>query len=214
MKLHYAKMSPYAQKVMIAFREKNVEFTPVIVQFMDPESYGKFKKLYPIGKVPMLELNDGTLIPESTSIVEYLDEKYTTGTKLIPTDKELARKVRHWDRMFDLYLGNAVSTLFFDGLKPKDKQNSEEVATCKVQIEYMYQLMDKELAKSKFAVGDAFTMADCTAYAPLFYAKDLAPFAGYKNVVSYFGRLMERASVRETLNEVLPELMKFQASMK
>ena len=214
MKLYYAKMSTYCQKVMIAFKEKEQTFTPMIINMMDPVEREKFAKISPFGKIPALELNDGTLLPESTSIIEFLDDTFTTGTKLIPADKEKARAVRHWDRLFDLYLNESIAMIFFDGIQPENMRNPEGVKQAKAKLETIYALMDKELSKHTWAAGESFSLADCSAYAPLFYAKQIAPFHAYKNVTSYFGRLAERKSAHEVMLEVLPELKKFEESRK
>ena len=73
MKLYCALPSPYSQKVLIAFKEKGIKFDPEYVNLMDPEKHAEYKKFYPIGKVPLLVLEDGYMIPESSIIVEYLD---------------------------------------------------------------------------------------------------------------------------------------------
>jgi len=101
-KLYYNPLSTYSQKTLIALYEKQVAFEPVIVNLMSPEGQAEYEKLYPIGKVPMLVLDDDYKIPESTIIIEYLEGHVQSGTRLIPEGTDAARQVRFMDRMSDL----------------------------------------------------------------------------------------------------------------
>src|SRR5689334_20819066 len=97
MKLYYNPVSPYSQKALTAFYEKNVSFEPEIVNFRDPAAMEAYRKVNPLGKVPTLVLEDGWKIPESTIIIEYLEDHFT-GKQLIPAEKDAARQTRFHDR--------------------------------------------------------------------------------------------------------------------
>jgi glutathione S-transferase len=202
MKLYYHPISSYSQKALIAFYEKGIDFEPNIVQLMDPEARQKYRDVYPLGKVPCLVLDDGHLIPESSIIIEYIDS--LAEPRLIDGDSEQTRKIRFKDRMCDLYLNDTVVTLLFQGMKPKDEQDEERIETAKFRIKTMYDFMDHELGKTKYAQGDSFTMADCAAAPALFYAELLAPFAEHRNISAYWERLKERESVKKTFDDAKP----------
>jgi glutathione S-transferase len=71
MKLLASKTSPYARKVRIAFAEKRIECT---LTEQDPWSAETIISQYnPLGKVPVLVLEDGTNLFDSRVIVEYID---------------------------------------------------------------------------------------------------------------------------------------------
>ncbi|MCK6590001.1 MAG: glutathione S-transferase family protein, partial [Polyangiaceae bacterium] len=74
MKLYYNPLSSYSQKVVIAFYEKNVQFTPEMINVMDPEARAEYTKVSPFGKIPLLVLDDGRKVIESTIIIEYLED--------------------------------------------------------------------------------------------------------------------------------------------
>lgn len=214
MKLYCTLPSTYSQKVLIAADEKNVKLQRETVNLMDPQEREKYRKIYPIGKVPLLVLDNDYKIPESSIIIEYLDTHFESGPTLIPTDKELGRKVRFFDRMSDLYLNNSIGTIIFESWKPESEQNKEEVEKCKYYLDTMYMFLDKELKGKTWMAGNDFTMADCAAAGPLFYAKQYYPFEKCSNTMSYFGRLMERASIKTLMDEVMPVLQKIQEKMK
>lgn len=208
MKLYYSIFSPYAQKAMLAFYEKGIEFTPENVVLPDPKANAEYRKIYPLGKVPLL-VDEGKdlFIPESTIIVEFLENEFPEqGIQLIPDDKTEARRVRFKDRMYDLYLSAPITTLYFESIKPADQQNADTIAKAHATVETMYNYMEQGFAKEQFAQGDRFSMADCAAFPGLFYAQRLHPFADRPNISAYFGRLMQRDSVKKILAELLPAL--------
>jgi glutathione S-transferase len=68
-----------------------------------------------------------------------------------------------------------------------------------------YEMADKQLGSSPWICGDVFTAADCAAAPALFYALTLQPFPSHCTRLSaYFERLVERPSVRRTIEEANP----------
>ena len=207
--LHYAIPSTYSQKAILAFYEKGVDFTPAQVNLFDPAGHAAYKKLYPLGKIPLLT-GDDLFIPESTIIIEYLENEYpTSGAKLIPDDKTAARRVRFKDRVFDLYVNEMVSSIFFDSLKPAEKQNPEAVAKAHETLDISFNFMEDSLKNNVFTCGSEISMADCALFPPLFYAQRLHPFKDRKSISAYFDRMMQRKSVQRLMVELLPALEKF-----
>lgn len=202
MKLYYNPISTYSQKVLLAFYEKGLEFEPNIVNLMDPEATEEYRKVYPLGKVPCLVLDDDHIIPESSIIIEYIDGM--AEPRLIDGDSDQTRKIRFKDRMFDLYLNETVVTLLFQSMKPEDQKDQERIDTAKFRIDTMYSFMEQEFSQQPYTNGEKFTMSDCAAAPALFYAELLTPFAEYKNISAYWERLKERASVQKTHEDARP----------
>src|SRR5688500_5923132 len=105
LKLYFHPLSSFCQKVLIALYENGTPFEPAIVDLMDAVSSAEFRKVWPIGKFPVLcdGAKDRT-IPESSIIIEYLDRHFPGATRFVPEDSDLARQTRFRDRFFDLYL--------------------------------------------------------------------------------------------------------------
>jgi glutathione S-transferase len=213
MKLYYHPLSTYAQKTMIALYEKGVEFEKEIVNLMDPDARKKYREeVYPLGKIPCLELDDGHMVPESSIIIEYIDS--LTGPLLISGDADETRRIRFKDRMFDQYLNEAVATLLFQGMKATSDQDPERIEKAKFNLATMYGFMEQEFGDQPFANGDEFRMSDCAAAPALFYAEQHAPFAEHPNIVAYYERLKSRPSVQRTQEEALPYLAAFASKSK
>ena len=206
MKLYYFPLSTYSQKVLITCYEKSIDFTPELVFLFDEEQREAFRKIYPLGKIPFLLLDDGHWVPESSIIVEYLDTHFETGPKLIPADPELSRQVRFKDRMYDLYLNDPVTTLIFQGWKPEAERDQALIERSRRRIGVMYDFMEHNLESQTWTNGEEFTMGDCAAAPPLSYAQRVAPFEDRPNIVAYLKRLQERPSIRRVLDEAAPYL--------
>ncbi len=208
MKLHYHPLSTYSQKTLMAFHEKQVAFTPELVTLTDPTSRAAFLKINPIGKMPVLVLEDGWKIPESSIIIEYLDSHFSTGTRLIAEDKDLARRTRFHDRMADLYVNDSLTKIFFDGRKPEAERDPKGVAAARERLELVFGMVDNHLAKRTWMMDDAFSMADCALAPCLGYARMLHPFDKWKHLTAYAGRVMERPSFAKVHAEAAPYLAK------
>jgi glutathione S-transferase len=206
--LYFHPLSSFCQKVLTALYENDTPFEPHIVDLFDEASATAFKKIWPIGKFPVLrdEARDRT-VPESSVIIEYLEQHYPGKIQLVPTDVEAARQTRLRDRFFDLYVNVPMQKIVTDKLRPAGKNDLHGVEEAKKLLQTALGMIDQDLAGRRWAMGDAFTMADCAAAPPLFYADMLMPFgATHRNAAAYLGRLKERPSFARAVKEAQPYL--------
>lgn len=209
--LYFHPLSSFCQKVLIALYENDTPFRPHIVDLFDQTSSAEFKKLWPIGKFPVLRDNaaDRT-VPESSIIIEYLDRYFPGKTQFIPADPELALRARSADRFYDLYVNVPMQKIVTDKLRPAGKNDPHGVEDAKALLRTALGMIDQEMAGRIWAVGDQFTMADCAAAPPLFYANLVMPFGDtHKNAAAYHRRLMERPSFARAVKEAEPYLKFF-----
>ena len=192
--LYYSPTSTYCQKVLIAINEKGARFSPHIVNLESAESRKEYRRLYPLGKVPLLVLNHGPLIPESSIIIEYLDG--LGGPRLISANPDVARKTRFKDKFIDLYLTESVAWLLHENRKPQRDRDTENVEKYRDRIVIVYDFLEHELEGQTWANGETFSLSDCAAAAALSYASEIMPYADYPNIVAYSERLARRDSVR------------------
>src|SRR6185437_10536316 len=99
LKLYFHPLSSFCWKALIALYENDTSFTPQPVNLGDASERAALLKLWPIGKFPVLrdDAADRT-IPESSIIIEYLDERFPGRTRFIPADPKLALQTRLRDR--------------------------------------------------------------------------------------------------------------------
>ena len=208
LKLYFHPLSSFCQKVLVALYENDTPFEPHIVNLFEEESSAAFKKIWPIGKFPVLR-DEGRdrIIPESSIIIEYLQQHYPGKTRFVPADAELARQMRFQDRFYDLHLNVPMQKVVTDRLRPAGKNDSHGVELAKSQLRIAIGMIDKSMATKKWAMGEDFTMADCAAAPALFFANKVMPFGGaYPNAAAYLTRLMQRPSFARAVKEAEPYL--------
>jgi glutathione S-transferase len=204
MKLYYNPLSTYSQKVLIAFNEKGLAYEPEIVNLMSPDSRAAYEKVNPICKVPFLKASGDWVVPESTTIIEYLEDKFPETPRLIPAaGGDAARQVRFMDRVADLYFNDPIVELLFQkfGFRAQDE---ERAAKSRKYIALSYEHFDKRLSARAWMCGDTFSMADCAAIPALFYAQVVSPFEGHANVLAYWRRAQQRPSYAKVKAEFEP----------
>ncbi|WP_315756046.1 MULTISPECIES: glutathione S-transferase family protein [unclassified Bradyrhizobium] len=202
--LYYHPLSSFCWKVLIALYENDVSFTPKLINLGDADERAAFLKLWPVGKFPVLRDEQRT-IPESSIIIEYLDQHYAGRTRFIPDDPDLALRTRLRDRFLDLYLHMPTQTVVFDRLRPADARDPLGVADARSRLRTSYAMLEAELPPRGWAMGDPFTLADCAALPALFYADRVEPLGdGLPRVTAYLDRLKARPSVARVLAEAEP----------
>ena len=181
MKVYEFKGFPNPARVRIALAKKglfdDVEFVQVDVtagEHLTPEFLAK----NPSAVVPVLELEDGTVISESSAITEYLDHISSDPELTGKTPKERA-VISMMQRKVEAGLLDAVGAYFHvgtDGLGPKVEsyRNDAWGARQKDNAVKTMHWMDGILAEQPFLAGEGFTVADITAMAGLAFADFVA----------------------------------------
>jgi glutathione S-transferase len=211
LKLYYHPLSSFCWKTLIALYENDTPFTPVMVDLGNAEERAALLKLWPIGKFPVLrdEARD-RVIPETSVIIEYLDDHYPGTTRFIPADADRAREMRLRDRFYDLYVHLPMQKVVGDRLRPPGNRDPFGVDEAKARIASCYGMIDKEMADKHWAMGEAFTLADCAAAPALFYANRVVPVGDInKNATAYLERLKARSSFARVLKEAEPYFAMF-----
>ena len=209
--LYFHPLSSFCHKVLIALYENGTEFWPQIIDLGDAMSRAKLIELWPLAKFPVLrdDMRDRS-VPETSIIIEYLQLHYPGPVRLLPDDAEARLQVRLWDRFFDLHVNVPVQKIVGDRLKPEERRDPQGVEHEKAALATAYGILEKQLAGKEWAVGDAFTMADCAAAPALFYASILQPFGSqHRGLSAYFERLLQRPSVARVLAEARPYFSMF-----
>ena len=210
LKLYYHPLSSFCWKTLIALYESDTPFEPVLVNLGEETSRADFLAIWPIGKFPVLrdETRDW-MIPESSIIIEYLAQHYPGRSKLVPTDPDVARQVRMRDRFFDLYIHVPMQRIVGERLRPKDQRDPLGVEQARSQMKTALAMLDGEIGSKQWAMGDSYTMADCAASPPLFYADKIGMMAAHKNARAYLDRLKARPSFARVLKEAEPYFAMF-----
>lgn len=202
--LYYHPFSSFCQKVLIALHESDTPFEARVIDLGDPESRAELAAVWPLTKFPVLRDGDaGVTVPESGLIIEYLAEHHPGAVPLVPAERGAALQARIWDRFFDNYVDVPMQTAMLPAIFP-DRPSDKGVEEARGALARSYAVLDAQLARGPWAVGEDFTIADCAAAPALFYANLVVPFGGHPNLAAYFGRLMARPSVKRAVDEGRP----------
>ena len=209
--LHYHPLASYCHKVLIALYENEVPFVPQLVDLGDPAQRAEFLRLWPIGKFPVLrDEGRGKTVPESSIIIEYLQQHYPGKVKLIPENADDARETRLRDRFFDNYVHEHMQRIVADRLRPAGNNDPHGVEHARKAMRTAFDMLEKDMAQRTWATGESFSLADCAAAPALFYANKLMPIADHHpHLAHYLDRLMQRPSYARVLIEAQPYFAMF-----
>ncbi len=206
LRLYYHPLSSYCQKALVALYENDTPFEPVLVDLGDEASRNAFYKLWPVGKFPVLQDEArNRLVPESTIIIEYLDEHYPGKVKLIPAGADAGWQARAQERFFDWHVHEHMQKIVGNKLRPADGKDPFGTSQARAKLRSSYSILNDVLAGKTWAMGEAFTLADCAAAPALFYAELVEPFGEeHANVAAYLARLKQRPSFARVIEEAKP----------
>ena len=211
LKLYYHPLASFCHKVLIALYENDIAFEPHIVDLSDPSARAAFLSLWPIGKMPVLcDVERDRIVPESTTIIEYLSDHFPQKTPLVPLGADLARQTRMRDRVYDLYVMAPMQKIVADRLRPPEARDPYGVEEARAQLRSAYKMIEHDMATRTWAMGEAFTMADCAAAPSLYYANRVEPIGEeLAKTSAYLARLMARSSYARVLAEAEPYMKNF-----
>ena len=199
MKLLYTLNSPYARKVRIVALEKHIGLELQEVVLADPDCI--VKNYNPLGKVPVLILDDGDSLYDSKVIVEYLDN-HAPGTHLIATDNTNKIATRRWEALADGICDAAVSAML-EQRKAPEKQSSANIEKQLEKVTRGLEVLNMDIAKKKWCVNEKFGLADIALGCMLGYVdlrfKQLNWQDNYANLAKHYSILVKRPSFKETM---------------
>jgi glutathione S-transferase len=184
MKLFTTSTSPNGRRVNIALAEKGITIEKQEMDLAGAENLSEdFKSKNPFGRVPVLQLDDGSYLSESVAITRYLDCLHPTPPLFGITALEQAQ-VEMWNRRVELNLLVPVAQAFrnLTGFFKDREEISKEWGQISAKIaQDTFPLFDAQLAGTEFIAGDTFSVADISLLCVLDFAR--ATRQGPENLV-------------------------------
>lgn len=174
MKIYETKTAPTPRRVRIFLAEKSIPMDYVQVDIEKGENLSKeMRQKNPIGKVPILELDDGTCISESDAICTYFEALQPDPSLLGSTALEKAT-ISMWQRQVEFGLFMQVGMCFQHStgyFKDRMTPVPEFGKQAGINASKFLHLLNKRLADNEFIAGDSFSIADITALCSIDFAR-------------------------------------------
>ncbi len=198
MKLITSLTSPFGRKARIALQEKRLECPLEIDIPWNAETH--VPDFNPLGKIPVLVMDDGSSLFDSRVIVEYLDNLSPVGRLLPVTNRDLIQ-VKRWEALAD-GISDAAATIFLERKRPQEQQSSEWIERQQLKIDRGLKVLSEELADNSWFLNDVYSLADIAVGCTLGYLNlrfpEIAWQNNYPNLAQLYEKLMQRPAFAES----------------
>jgi len=198
LKLITSSTSPFARKVRIVLAEKKIECPQLEIS---PWSADNEVHAYsPLGKVPVLVLDDGTPLFDSRVIVEYLDN-VSPVSRLIPEPSRQRIAVRKWEALAD-GVSEAAIGVVIERRRPAAQQSPDFIARQERKMREGLAELGRGLGDETWCNGEGYSLADIATGCALAYFdlrhRDLGWRDAYPNLARHYERVSKRPSFADT----------------
>ncbi|NJR72414.1 MAG: glutathione S-transferase [Gammaproteobacteria bacterium] len=200
MKLIASGTSPYARKIRIVLAERHLDAEWIAENVWAADT--KIQLYNPLGKVPVLILDDGTVLYDSRVIVEYLDG-VTPGSRLIPDNNRDRAMVKRWEALGD-GIADAGVAVFLERKRPVEAQSSDWIARQFGKVESGIAAAARELGERKFCQGDTFSLADIALACALLWLEMRLPEVKWRETYPNLAAWMSKIETREEFVNTTP----------
>ena len=200
MKLYNNEMANSPRKVRMFIAEKNISDIEIInIDLMSGEhKTPEYRAIAPNSRIPALELDDGTVIMESTAICRYLESLYPAPNLFGESAIEIA-SIEMWQARIYNELMIPLAMAFrhlHPGMSNLEIQNKDYGETQKSIGIKSLKYFDTVLSESKFVAGDRFTFADIQMITTtdFFIGLNRLSMEDYPEIKRHFNLMSERSS--------------------
>jgi glutathione S-transferase len=200
MKLIGSLTSPFVRKVRIVAMEKHIDLEFSVDVPWTPET--KVPDVNPLGKVPVLVMDDGTTLFDSRVIVEYLDT-VTPVSRLIPEGNRQRIVVKRWEALADGIV-DAAALIFLERKRPAEQQGRDWIVRQEQKIFRGLEAMSEELGERKHCAGDLFNLSDIATGCALGYLDFRFPEINWRESHPNLGKLAAKLYEMEPFKQTVP----------
>ena len=202
MKLIASLTSPYVRKVRIVLAEKKIDCDLVLDS---PWVEGNQVAVSnPLGKIPVLLLDDESTLYDSRVIAEYLDT-VAPNNRLLPASGRERISVKRWEALADGVLDAAVAA-FLEARRPDGGRSPSWVERQRGKVNQALKVMSDDLGDQPWCHGSGLSLADIAVGCALGYVSfrlgDIRWREQYPNLAQLYEKLMQRPAFAETVPPV------------
>jgi glutathione S-transferase len=199
MKLIGSLTSPYVRKVRIVLAEKKIDYEFEVDSPWTAET--KVANVNPLGKIPVLILDDSTVLFDSRVIVEYIDS-VAPNNKLMPESNRERAEVKRWCAVAD-GICDAAALILLESKRPQAQQSADWIARQQDKVIRGIDYMAEQLGEGNWCMGTHFSLSDVGAGCALGYiafrCPDIEWSVKHPNLARLYDKMMQRAAFAETV---------------
>ena len=203
----YNSLGPNPRCVRIFMAEKGITLDTIEVDILGAENrQGPYTDKNPGGQMPSIELDNGSILAETTAICEYLEDTQPSPALIGSTPEEKA-ETRMWQRRIELQITEHMYNGFryAEGLDMfKDRMHClpEAAAGLKEIVQEKLAWLDGLMEGKQFIVGERFTLADIILYCAFDFGAGVGQKISpdLKNLTAWFARVDGRASAASSIH--------------
>jgi glutathione S-transferase len=200
MKLLGVHPSPFTRKVRIVLAEKKIDYDFVIAS---PQAEPSLVCTHnPLGKVPVLVLEDESAVYDSRVIVEFLDN-VSPFSRLIPPGNRERIEVCRWEALADGVVDAAV-LVRYENQRKKGERSAAWIERQMGKMRAGIDAMDLELGDKSFCAGNSYTLADIAVGVCLGYLDFRFPQPGWRDSHPNLARLEAKLAERQSFIDTVP----------
>jgi glutathione S-transferase len=200
MKLLTSLTSPYGRKVRVVLLEKKIPFQLQVENPWLPDN--TVAEFNPLGKVPVLVLEDGVCVFDSRVIVEYLDH-LTPVAHLIPSEVKSRLAVRGIEALADGIIDAAVA-VYLERKRPLEQQSADWMMLQEKTLFRGLEALSEALGEKPWFLGNAMTLADIASGCALAYLNLRFPEINWRDAHPNLTRLADKLAERSSFKETVP----------
>jgi glutathione S-transferase len=202
MKLIGSLASPYVRKVRVVLAEKKLDCQFEVENVWAADTV--IDQFNPLGKVPSLVMEDGSVMIDSRVIVEYLDT-LTPVCKLLPPNGRDRADVKCWEALADGMLDAAVSVRLERAMRPVEKQSEEWMARQMRKVTMSLAALSAKLGEQAYCAGIHYSLADVAVGCALGWLSFRFPEIRWRDDHANLARLYDKLSERPSFKDSVPQ---------
>lgn len=199
MKLIGSLTSPYARKTRVVLAEKKIDYEFLVDSPWSADT--QVSKFNPLGKIPVLVLDDGSTLFDSRVIADYIDA-VTPNNRLIPQPNRERIQVKRWEALAD-GICDAAAAAFLEAKRPQGERSESWIVRQRDKIALGLQAMADELGEHAWCQGKSMTLADIACGCALGYLAFRFPDIDWRgrhpNLARLHDKLMQRPAFADTV---------------
>ena len=204
MKLIGSLTCPYVRKIRIILAEKQIGHDFDLDTPWDTNTHVEYHN--PLGKIPVLLMDNGKTLFDSRVIAEYLDSLENTGSafRLIPEPGPQRWSVKRWEALAD-GICDAAATIFLELKRPDIQQSHAWISRQQNKIDLGLAAAAMELGNHDWCEGEAMTLADIALGCALGYLSFRFPQIEWRNTYSNLAKLIDKLAQRDSFISTAPK---------